>query len=43
MSDRVPFSSTALIVVGDVAAYALAQDALAGWAAQMNNGAEMNS
>ena len=35
--------SPALIVVGDVAAYALAQDALAGLTAQMNNGAEIHS
>ena len=35
--------SPALIVVGDVAAYALAQDALAGWTAQVNNGAEIHS
>ncbi|MFC4593629.1 uroporphyrinogen-III C-methyltransferase [Sphingobium tyrosinilyticum] len=35
--------SPALIVVGDVAAYALAQDVLAGWAAQMKNGVEMHS
>lgn len=34
--------SPALIVVGDVAAYALAQDVLAGWAAQRNNGTEMH-
>lgn len=40
---REKVKSPALIVVGDVAAYALAQDALAGLAAQMNNGAEMLS
>ncbi len=40
---REKVKSPALIVVGDVAAYALAQDALVGWAAQMNNGAEMLS
>ena len=43
MVEREKVKSPALIVVGDVAAYALAQDALAGWAAQMNNGAEMHS
>jgi len=41
--EREKVKSPALIVVGDVAAYALAQDALVGWAAQMNNGAEMHS
>lgn len=40
---REQVKSPALIVVGDVAAYALAQDVLAGFAAQMNNGAEMHS
>ncbi|WP_327753594.1 uroporphyrinogen-III C-methyltransferase [Sphingobium sp. SJ10-10] len=40
---REKVESPALIVVGDVAAYALAQDVLAGWAAQANNGAEMLS
>lgn len=40
---REKVKSPALIVVGDVAAYALAQDVLAGLAAQMNNGAEMLS
>ena len=43
MVEREKVKSPALIVVGDVAAYALAQDALVGWAAQMNNGAEMHS
>ena len=40
---REQVKSPALIVVGHVAAYALAQDVLAGWVAQMNNGAEMHS
>lgn len=39
---REKVKSPALIVVGDVAAYALAQDVLAGWAAQRNNGTEMH-
>ncbi len=43
MVAREKVRSPALIVVGDVAAYALAQDVLPGWAAQMNNGAEMHS
>ena len=43
MVAREKVKSPALIVVGDVAAYALAQDVLAGWAAQVNNGAEMLS
>jgi len=40
---REKVKSPALIVVGDVAAYAHAQDVLAGLAAQLNNGAEMLS
>ena len=43
MVAREKVKSPALIVVGEVAAYALAQDVLAGWAAQVNNGAEMHS
>lgn len=43
MVTREKVKSPALIVVGEVAAYALAQDVLAGWAAQMENGAEMRS
>lgn len=43
MVTREKVKSPALIVVGDVAAYALAQDVLAGWAVQVNNGAEMLS
>jgi uroporphyrin-III C-methyltransferase len=43
MVEREKVKSPALIVVGDVAAYALAQDALAGWGPQMNNRAEMHS
>ncbi len=43
MVTREKVKSPALIVVGEVAAYALAQDVLAGWAAQVNNGAEMHS
>jgi uroporphyrin-III C-methyltransferase len=43
MVAREKVKSPALIVVGDVAAYAHAQDALADWAAQRNNGAEMLS
>lgn len=39
---REQVKSPALIVVGEVAAYALAQDVLASWAAQGNNGAEMH-
>ena len=39
---REQVKSPALIVVGDVAAYALAQDVLAGWAAQVDIGAEMH-
>lgn len=38
---REKVKSPALIVVGEVAAYALAQDVLAGWSAQGNYGAEM--
>ena len=40
---REQVKSPALIVVGDVAAYARAQDVLAGFAAQMDIGAEMHS
>ncbi len=40
---REQVKSPALIVVGDVAAYALAQDVLAGRAAQIDIGAEMHS
>ena len=43
MVAREKVKSPALIVVGEVAAYALAQDVLAGWATQVNNGAEMHS
>ncbi|GLV30006.1 uroporphyrin-III C-methyltransferase [Sphingobium sp. TomTYG75] len=43
MVAREKVKSPALIVVGEVAAYALAQDVLAGWATQANNGAEMHS
>lgn len=43
MVAREKVKSPALIVVGEVAAYALAQDVLAGWAAQVNNGVEMHS
>ena len=43
MVTREKVKSPALIVVGEVAAYALAQDVLAGWATQVNNGAEMHS
>lgn len=43
MVAREKVKSPALIVVGEVAAYALAQDVLVGWAAQVNNGAEMHS
>ena len=43
MVAREKVKSPALIVVGEVAAYALAQDVLTNWAAQMNNGAEMHS
>lgn len=43
MVAREQVKSPALIVVGEVAAYALAQDVLAGWVAQVNNGAEMHS
>lgn len=43
MVAREQVKSPALIVVGAVAAYALAQDVLAGWVAQVNNGAEMHS
>ncbi len=39
---REQVKSPALIVVGDVAAYALAQDVLAGWAAHVDIGAEMH-
>ena len=39
---REKVKSPALIVVGDVAAYALAQDVLAGWAVQVDIGAEMH-
>ena len=39
---REKVKSPALIVVGDVAAYALAHDVLAGWAAQVDIGAEMH-
>lgn len=42
MVAREKVKSPALIVVGDVAAYALAQDVLAGWAARDNHGAEMH-
>ena len=35
--------SPALIVVGEVATYALARDVLAGWAQRQDNGAEMRS
>ena len=43
MVAREKVKSPALSVVGEVAAYALAQDVLAGWATQVNNGAEMHS
>ena len=42
MVAREKVKSPALIVVGDVAAYALAQDVLAGWAARDSHGAEMH-
>lgn len=42
MVAREKVKSPALIVVGDVAAYALAQDVLAGWAAQETIGTEMH-
>ncbi|WP_340264182.1 uroporphyrinogen-III C-methyltransferase [Sphingobium mellinum] len=43
MMEREKVKSPALIVVGDVAAYALAQDVLASLPAQWDNGAEMLS
>ena len=43
MVARERVKSPALIVVGEVTAYALAQDVLAEWAARAGNGAEMIS
>ncbi|MDT7536272.1 uroporphyrinogen-III C-methyltransferase [Sphingobium sp. SA2] len=43
MVEREAVISPALIVVGDVASHALAQDVLVGWAQRQSNGAEMRS
>tara|TARA_R110000868_G_scaffold16872_15_gene74730 strand:- start:3273 stop:4070 length:798 start_codon:yes stop_codon:yes gene_type:complete len=43
MVEREAVISPALIVVGEVASHALAQDVLVGWAQRQSNGAEMRS
>ncbi|WP_069065068.1 uroporphyrinogen-III C-methyltransferase [Sphingobium sp. RAC03] len=43
MVEREAVISPALIVVGDVASHALAQDVLVGWAQRQSNGAEIRS